>query len=102
MLFFGVFVVFCGFIIMVDDVVFVRRRDGDAIFYDVLSVICEFIEYGDDVYYRFYVVMCLKVVLEKMKLVVLMGVLKMFLRDVFDRIAFVIASRWEDIFGYIV
>ena len=99
---FGALAVLRGFIITADDAALARRRDGDAIFHDVLPAICEFIEHGDDVHHRFHAVTCLKVALEKMKSAASMGALKTFPRDAFDRIAFVIASRWEDTFGHTV
>ena len=99
---FGALAVLRGFIITADDAALARRRDGDAIFDDVLPAICEFIEHGDDVHYRFHAVTCLKVALEKMKSAASMGALKTFPRDAFDRVAFVVASRWEDTFGHTV
>jgi len=99
---FGALAVLRGFIITADDAALARRRDGGAIFDDVLPTICEFIEHGDDVHYRFHAVTCLKVALEKIKSAASMGALKTFPRDAFDRVAFVVASRWEDTFGHTV
>jgi len=93
---FGVLAVARGFVTVARPDALAERRGGEFVFDRLLPQMCDWIEDGDDVHFRFHAVMCLRATLKSLREATASGVVKEFPTRSFNRVAHVISSYWED------